>query len=213
MSELILTGHETQIKKKKNVYINISVKPEKQRVRFEKIGVVIELDFQTSFSNVLDVYIIVRNRGNTKDCVPFLNSWPSVSCLSQNILILIWPATWRNRKIVTCAPSQDSDQPGHMPRVFASHMKKAWILCYPLSASEDSDQTGRMPRLIWVFPGHTVILLVLSWSGSYSFHLWHSQSMVIYMFYIHQMSQLRRTWHFSSSLKFLKRACTAMQWG
>ena len=28
--------------------------------------------------------------------------------------------------------------------------------------SEDSDQTGRMPRLIWVFAGHTVILLVLS---------------------------------------------------
>ena len=28
--------------------------------------------------------------------------------------------------------------------------------------SEDSDQTGRMPRLIWVFAGHTAILLVLS---------------------------------------------------
>ena len=33
--------------------------------------------------------------------------------------------------------------------------------------SEDSDQTGRMPRLIWVFAGRTVILLVLSWGGSY----------------------------------------------
>ena len=33
--------------------------------------------------------------------------------------------------------------------------------------SEDSDQTGRMPRLIWVFTGRTVILLVLSWGGSY----------------------------------------------
>ena len=31
--------------------------------------------------------------------------------------------------------------------------------------SKDSDQTGRMPRLIWVFPGH--ILLVLSCTGSY----------------------------------------------
>ena len=28
--------------------------------------------------------------------------------------------------------------------------------------SEDSDQTGRMPRLIWVFPGRTLSLLVLS---------------------------------------------------
>ena len=33
--------------------------------------------------------------------------------------------------------------------------------------SKDSDQTGRMHRLIWVFAGRTVILLVLSWGGSY----------------------------------------------
>ena len=33
--------------------------------------------------------------------------------------------------------------------------------------SEDSDQTGRMPRLIWVFAGHTIILLVLSCHGSF----------------------------------------------
>ena len=36
-----------------------------------------------------------------------------------------------------CAPSKDSDQPGHPPgliRVFAVRMKKAWVLSYPLSA-------------------------------------------------------------------------------
>ena len=32
--------------------------------------------------------------------------------------------------------------------------------------SEDSYQTRRMPRLIWVFAGHTAILLVLSCRGS-----------------------------------------------
>ena len=32
--------------------------------------------------------------------------------------------------------------------------------------SIDSDQTGRMPRLIWIFAGHTAILLVLSCRGS-----------------------------------------------
>ena len=37
--------------------------------------------------------------------------------------------------------------------------------------SEDSDQTGQMPSLIWVFDGRTVILLVLSWGGSYLFLL------------------------------------------
>ena len=33
--------------------------------------------------------------------------------------------------------------------------------------SEDSDQTGRMPKLIWVFAWRTVILLVLSWGGTF----------------------------------------------
>ena len=33
--------------------------------------------------------------------------------------------------------------------------------------SKDADQTGRMPRLIWVFAGHMLTLLVLSWGGSY----------------------------------------------
>ena len=38
---------------------------------------------------------------------------------------------------VACAPSEDSDQPGHPPsliRVFAVRMKKPWVLSYPLSA-------------------------------------------------------------------------------
>ena len=58
--------------------------------------------------------------------------------------------TKKNNKIV-CAPSKDSDQPGHptsLISVFAVGMKKAWDLSYLLSASEDADQTGRMPRPI-----------------------------------------------------------------
>ena len=47
----------------------------------------------------------------------------------------------------------------------------AWRKLGPLpihwAQSEDSDQSGRMPRLIWVFAGRTVILLVLSWVGSF----------------------------------------------
>ena len=38
---------------------------------------------------------------------------------------------------MACAPSEDSDQPGHPPgiiRVFAVSMKKAWVLSYPLTA-------------------------------------------------------------------------------
>ena len=59
---------------------------------------------------------------------------------------------------MACASSEDSDQPGHpssLITVFATRMKKAWVLSYLFRANEDSDQTGRMPRLIWVFAGRT----------------------------------------------------------
>ena len=45
------------------------------------------------------------------------------------------PAHDKTNKMA-CAPSEDSDQPGHPPsliRVFAICVKKAWVLSYPLS--------------------------------------------------------------------------------
>ena len=66
-----------------------------------------------------------------------------------------WAATWQNQRN-DCAPSEDSDQPGHPPsliRVFAVRMKKPGSLATHRAHSADSDQTGRMPRLIWVFAG------------------------------------------------------------
>ena len=48
-----------------------------------------------------------------------------------------WAASWQNQQNMACAPSKDSDQPGHQPsliRVFAVCMKKAWVVSYPLSA-------------------------------------------------------------------------------
>ena len=57
----------------------------------------------------------------------------------------IWAATWQNQQC-GCAPSNDSDQPGHPPsliKVFAVRMKKAWVLSYPLSAKR------RLFRLGW----------------------------------------------------------------
>ena len=42
---------------------------------------------------------------------------------------------------MACAPSEDSDQPGHSPSEDSDQpghvrMKKAWILSYPLSAQQ-----------------------------------------------------------------------------
>ena len=49
---------------------------------------------------------------------------------------------------MACAPSEDSDQPGHPPsliRVFAICMKKAWILSYPLRAQRRLIRLGGCP--------------------------------------------------------------------
>ena len=49
---------------------------------------------------------------------------------------MIRAATRQNQQN-ECAPSEGSDQPGHLPsliRVFAVRMKKAWVHSYPLSA-------------------------------------------------------------------------------
>ena len=67
------------------------------------------------------------------------------------------PQHYKTNKM-TCAPSEDSDQPGHPP--------SQWVAENPMflhADSEDSYQTGRMSRLIWVFAGrrgHFVGLVV-----------------------------------------------------
>ena len=68
---------------------------------------------------------------------------------------------------MACAPSEDSVQSGHPPsliRVFAVRMKKAWVISYPLSAQRRHWSGWSESSL-----GAKVILLVLSWGGSFLF--------------------------------------------
>ena len=81
----------------------------------------------------------------------------------------IWATSWQNQQC-GCAPSEDSDQPGHPPsliKVFAVRMKKAWVLSYLLSAQRRLWSGCADAQADWVFAGHTVILLFLSWGGSF----------------------------------------------
>ena len=55
----------------------------------------------------------------------------------QNCLLIKFEPQHDKTNKMTCAPSEDSDQPGHSPgliRVFTVRLKKAWVLCYSLSA-------------------------------------------------------------------------------
>ena len=110
---------------------------------------------------------------------------------------LIRAATWQNQQN-ECASSEDSDQPGHTPsliRVFAVRMKKAWVLCYPLSAQQRlwSDWTDAqadlslrwthshfvgfvMSRLQWLSFLLSIILVSEVWFAfaSYTKHCWYT---------------------------------------
>ena len=68
-------------------------------------------------------------------CQVSIRLWQDI-LLDTNLFEINWAATWQNQQN-ECAPSEDSDQPGHPPspiRVFAFRMKKPWVLSYPLSA-------------------------------------------------------------------------------
>ena len=69
---------------------------------------------------------------------------------------------------MACALSEESDQSS------LSAWRKLGSLATHWAHSKDFDQTGKMPRLIWVFAGRTVILLVLSWGGSFFLVLFSS---------------------------------------
>ena len=68
------------------------------------------------------------------------------------IFILIWNELQHDKtNKMTCAPSEDSDQPGHF-RCLHEEAMGPWL---PIKHTEDSDQTEWMPRLIWVIAGCT----------------------------------------------------------
>ena len=85
-----------------------------------------------------------------------------------NIKLIIEPVHNKTNKM-TCAPSKDSDQPGHPPsliRVFTVRMKKAWVVSYPLSAQRGLIKLGSCPGWSESLLGAQVILLVLLCTGS-----------------------------------------------
>ena len=93
----------------------------------------------------------------------------------------MWAASRQNQQNDMCAQrrlrsawaSTQSDQS------LLSAWRKLGSLTTHRAHSEDSDQTGRMPRLIWVFAGHSVILLVLRWGSLYIKIDWYLQKIIL----------------------------------
>ena len=102
-------------------------------------------------------------------------NFQTIAALIWSVPILVylrymWATTWQNQQS-ECAPSEDSDQPGHPPsliRVFAVRMKKPWVLSYPLSAQRRlwSDWADLSLHPVWSESSLAYTLLVLSGRGS-----------------------------------------------
>ena len=112
--------HETQYSKPKSVYFLLPL---------------------SILSNTVQHWFIFsrsKSKQMQQRCIPQATEvvLENQKALSKVITLNMWAATWKNQQS-DCAPSENSDQPGHPPsliRVFAVRMKKAWVLSYPLSA-------------------------------------------------------------------------------
>ena len=103
--------------------------------------------FQSSMGYSGDdvLYSVSGNWDPTEPCFEVLNTQTPTGK---------WAASWQNQQN-GCAPSEDSDQPGHpVWSVFPVHMKKAWILSYPLSAQR------RLRCPVWSWS----LILTLCWA-------------------------------------------------
>ena len=83
-----------------------------------------------------------------------------------SLFFSIWAATWQNQQ-GECAPSEDTDQPGHPPsliRVFAVR-----LLAFFMRTAKTLIRLGGCPGWSESSLGAHAILLVLSRCGSYLF--------------------------------------------
>ena len=84
-----------------------------------------------------------------------LSRIPSGSC---NAYVIIYVPLHDKTNKMTCTPSVDSDQPGHLPTLISVSLCTQRIDKDPRylhAESEGSDQTGWMAKLIRVFAGRT----------------------------------------------------------
>ena len=109
-------------------YLSRSItKPTKWPMRPTKTRISLGIIFMRTAKTLIRLFMLLH---------AFYSSFLVALPWAFDLLTTMKRATWQNQQN-GCAPSEDSDQPGHPPsltRIFAVRMKKAWVLSYPLSA-------------------------------------------------------------------------------
>ena len=76
-----------------------------------------------------------------------------------------------NTNKMTLRPAKTQISLGIRPVWSESSLCAQWVAKDPRFLLEKTDQTGQMPKLIRVFAGRRVILLFLSWGGSFCYRI------------------------------------------
>ena len=122
--------------------------------------------FSDSYKTSPDKTKTCISEKNKKTMLTCLKRWERVGQTNNMSRLMTKPTKWHVHPLKTQITL------GIRP-VWSESLLSAWRKLGSLATnwvhSKDSDQTGWMPRLIWVFAGRTVILLLLSWGGSYSY--------------------------------------------
>ena len=95
------------------------------------LWVLIRINSATGNSNEYPQHIFLCSTGENYHQIPTISQYVLLDSIFE-------PPHDKTNKMV-CAPSEDSDQPGHPPSlisVFNVQMKKAWFVSYPLRAKQ-----------------------------------------------------------------------------
>ena len=125
--------------------------------------------FQSTWTKTCTLYIYY------KFSLSYFENKTSFQCMQKCLdtsLVRSEPPHDKTNKMA-CAPSEDSDQPGHPPgliRVFTVRKKKDWVLSYPLSTQRriwSNWAHAQAVSLCWV-PSHIVgfVMRQLKWVWS-----------------------------------------------
>ena len=77
-----------------------------------------------------------ENRTHDRPHVRQRRIWPSYQ--AQLDTMYMWAKTWQNQQN-ECAPSEDSDQPGHLPSLIESSLCAQWVAKDPMLLHADSE--------------------------------------------------------------------------
>ena len=110
-----------------------------------------------SFCGILLCFLLFQISSFQTAYISHVSSlWRTLTTKSPKYLEQMHMSRCTTKPMKWCAPSEDSDQPEHLPslmREFAVPFGKLRTQCFFMRTGK-TDQTGQMPRLIWVCWAH-----------------------------------------------------------